>query len=72
MKLQDKVVLITGSTSGIGIACAKQALKDGAFKVILSDLDDIKMKEFDISLTGTCDFIKLDVRSESDWENIIK
>jgi NAD(P)-dependent dehydrogenase (short-subunit alcohol dehydrogenase family) len=38
MKLQDKVVVITGSGSGIGEACARRFTAEGA-KVVVTDID---------------------------------
>lgn len=38
MKLQDKVVVITGAARGIGLACAKCCAAEGA-KVVLADLE---------------------------------
>jgi NAD(P)-dependent dehydrogenase (short-subunit alcohol dehydrogenase family) len=38
MKLQDKVVVITGAGQGIGAACARRFTQEGA-KVVLTDLE---------------------------------
>ncbi len=50
MRLQDKVILITGSYTGIGSAIAKQCVNEGA-KVVLNglreELGQKLMKEFD-------------------------
>ncbi len=49
MRLQDKVILITGSYTGIGRAIARQAIKEGA-RVVLNGLRDDQgkglLKEF--------------------------
>ena len=71
-KLNDKIVLITGSTGGIGLACAKLALKENAARIIISDQHPTDRKEILSSLGEKCEFIQLDVRSETDWENAIK
>lgn len=39
MPLKDKVAIITGAARGIGYACAKRFLDDGA-KVVLADIDE--------------------------------
>ena len=36
MRLQDKVIIVTGSTTGIGKAIAKRCVREGAKVVILS------------------------------------
>ncbi len=50
MRLQDKVILITGSYTGIGRAIARQAVKEGA-RVVLNglrnDLGKDLVKEFE-------------------------
>ena len=38
MRLQDRVVVITGGASGIGRACAERFLTEGA-KVVIGDVD---------------------------------
>ena len=39
MGLSDKVILITGAASGIGLAVARQAVEDGAKTLVLTDRD---------------------------------
>jgi NADP-dependent 3-hydroxy acid dehydrogenase YdfG len=41
-KLQDKVAIITGATSGIGLATAKRFLSEGA-KVVLTGRSEEKL-----------------------------
>ena len=56
--LKDKVILITGGASGIGLASAQVAAANGA-KVVCADLAQTQ------DLPAGCEFRKLDV---SDWE----
>jgi len=70
-KLDGKIVLITGSASGIGLACAKLALKANAEMVIVSDNDANKtVGDFNFK-SDRCEYLVLDVRSELDWKNAI-
>lgn len=39
MRLKDKVTIVTGAASGIGLACAQRFAAEGA-KVVLSDIDE--------------------------------
>ena len=45
-KLSGKIALITGANSGIGKACVKKFLDDGA-KVLASDITQIDLAEYD-------------------------
>lgn len=51
MRLKDKVVLITASTRGIGLACVKACAKEGA-KVYMAARDPERAKEIILSLPG--------------------
>ncbi|GFZ91236.1 short-chain dehydrogenase [Paenibacillus marchantiophytorum] len=63
MRLQDKVILITGSGSGIGRSSALLFGREGAH-VIVNDLDETKGRETVQEITqagGTARFIQADV-----------
>ena len=49
MEMQDKVVVITGGSGGIGRAMARAFLENGAKAIMLADLDEgaIETVEFD-------------------------
>lgn len=70
-RLKDKIMLVTGATSGIGMACVNMAVREGAASIILSDHQEMRWKELCSKMDEKCEFIKLDVRKESDWEYAI-
>ncbi len=73
-KLQDKVVLVTGASSGIGRATALAFAKKGAKVVIaarrVKDSEETIQKIKDAGGEGT--FIKADVSQKSEVENLIQ
>lgn len=62
MRLNGKIALITGGTSGIGAATAELFLREGA-QVVVSDLEAGEI----VSGAARADFIRLDVTREEDW-----
>jgi 3(or 17)beta-hydroxysteroid dehydrogenase len=70
-RLNDKIVLITGSTGGIGLASAKLALMEKARHVILSNQIGLITEEMANLIGNNCEFVKLDVRSERSWEDVM-
>jgi 3(or 17)beta-hydroxysteroid dehydrogenase len=71
-RLTGKIILITGATSGIGLACVKLAIKENAFSVIITGRNEEMDIEVLKELGDKCEYLKLDVRYEEDWENAIK
>lgn len=67
--LNDKVVVITGGASGIGLASAKRLLKEGA-KVALLDVND-DVLEISKSLGTNTLGLKCDVSNEADVKSSI-
>ena len=70
----NKVVIITGASSGIGKACASEFAMQGA-KVVLASrkVNELKKIEDEIKKQGgDAIFVKTDVRKIEDCENLIK
>ena len=70
MRLENKVALISGGARGIGAAVAKIFAQEGAKLVICDILEDegCKTAEEITAAGGECVFVRLDVTSETDWE----
>ncbi|WP_017549801.1 3-hydroxybutyrate dehydrogenase [Salinicoccus carnicancri] len=71
--VKDKVTIITGAASGLGLEISKVFLKNGA-KVVLSDINQEKLDEIVEDLKAKaydCLGIRADVTSEDDIENLI-
>ena len=70
-KLENKVAVITGANSGIGLATAKLYLKEGA-KVVLSGRRQEALNEVAKDLEGDFITVRADVSNIEDNENLIK
>lgn len=72
-RFQDKVVIVTGGASGIGLATAKAFLTEGA-KVVVADYSEEGQKVADdFNAQGyDCLFIKGDVAKEADVINTVE
>ena len=65
MRLQNKVVLVTGAASGIGYAVTELFMKEGA-TVIASDIAAPQT-----AYSEGVEVLKLDVTSEQDWSSVV-
>lgn len=69
---KDKVIILTGASSGIGLAAAKEFARQGA-KLSLAARRDDKLKEIEKYLSGVTEVltVKCDVSIEEDCKNLI-
>jgi NAD(P)-dependent dehydrogenase (short-subunit alcohol dehydrogenase family) len=63
MKLQDKIVVVTGGASGIGAGLAERFHAEGARHVVVADLDEQGALDVAASIGGTG--VRLDVTDEA-------
>ncbi len=68
--VKGKVLFITGAAQGIGFEIAKEFSNAGA-KVILTDMNEEKVKEAALTLGNDAIGLKCDVTSESDLQQAI-
>jgi NAD(P)-dependent dehydrogenase (short-subunit alcohol dehydrogenase family) len=73
MRLRDKVAIVTGGASGMGMATATLFAKEGA-KVVVADLLEKEAGDVVSAIRkagGEARFAKLDVSSESSWKAVV-
>jgi glucose 1-dehydrogenase len=68
-KLAGKIAIVTGAARGIGLACAKRFIAEGA-KVVLADIDERGALEAK-HLGGEARFVRCDVGEAKDAANLI-
>lgn len=69
-RLKDKVAIVTGGASGMGAAHVKAFVQEGA-KVVLTDLNEAGGQKLAKELGDQVLFVKQDVTSEAEWQNVI-
>jgi NAD(P)-dependent dehydrogenase (short-subunit alcohol dehydrogenase family) len=73
-RVKDKVALITGGASGLGLASGKLLLEEGA-KVIFTDKDSKSLNQIpeliDVKYRDFYSLKELDVTSEKNWQNVL-
>lgn len=72
--LRDKVVLVTGASSGIGAASARLFAREGA-SVVLAATDDAKLEEVTGSITGaggTAAWVHADVSAAAEVQHLVE
>jgi 3alpha(or 20beta)-hydroxysteroid dehydrogenase len=65
--LKDKVAVVTGAGSGLGLATAKRFSRAGA-KVVIADINDAS----ELAEKNGCHFIRTDVTKEAEVEALVK
>ena len=74
MNIKDKVVIITGASSGIGEATALKLAKEGA-KVVLTARSKTKLKELAKKIkadNGTALVVTADVTKSKDFKKVVE
>lgn len=71
MKFENKVVLITGGSRGMGKVHVEEFVKEGAF-VYFTDILENEGRLLEQELNGKAKFIRQDVANEQDWMNVAK
>ena len=66
--VQDKVVLITGAASGLGLADAQILSEQGA-RVVMTDIDAVRGADLAAQLGAT--FLRQDVADEGRWTEVM-
>jgi glucose 1-dehydrogenase len=69
-KLTDKIAIVTGAARGIGLACAKRFIAEGA-KVVLADIDERQGASEAKHLGDSARFVRCDVGEAKDAANLI-
>jgi 3(or 17)beta-hydroxysteroid dehydrogenase len=70
-RVEGKVCIITGAASGIGREDALLLAREGA-KVVLTDLNEETGRQVAAQIGANALFIRHDIASESDWQNVVK
>lgn len=73
MRLQDKIAIVTGSSSGIGEETAKLFAREGATVVLTARSKDklAKVEEAILAAGGKCAVIPADITSEADCRRLV-
>jgi NAD(P)-dependent dehydrogenase (short-subunit alcohol dehydrogenase family) len=72
VRLKDKVVIVTGARSGIGLATALRFVAEGA-KVVVADVQDASHEVFEMTKQGgEAIFVQADVSSEPHVDKLIE
>lgn len=69
-RLAGKVALISGAAQGMGASHARAIVANGG-SVVIGDLNEEKGQELAAELGANAVFVKLDVRSNEDWQNAV-
>jgi 3alpha(or 20beta)-hydroxysteroid dehydrogenase len=70
-RVQDKVIIVTGGSQGIGEATVRRLVEEGA-KVVVTDILVDEGERLADELGENIDFFEHDVSKVEDWENVLK
>ncbi|WP_044871421.1 glucose 1-dehydrogenase [Pseudomonas sp. LFM046] len=70
-RVEGKVCIVTGAASGAGRDDALLLASEGA-KVVLTDLNDEAGRQVAAEIGANAVFVRQDISSEADWQNVIK
>lgn len=70
-RLEEKVIVVTGAGRGIGEAVARAVVAEGGL-VLATDIDDESGTRVAASLGARARYRRLDVRSEREWEEVLR
>jgi NAD(P)-dependent dehydrogenase (short-subunit alcohol dehydrogenase family) len=69
MKIQDKIVVVTGAASGIGRALAHRFIQEGAKRVVIADIDAAGLAR--VAEETGAEAVRTDVSQEAQIQNLI-
>jgi len=70
-RLENKIVFVTGATSGIGIDIARRCMEEGASRVYVAGRNAQRGEQVVTDLGERARFVSLDVASEDSWISAI-
>lgn len=69
-RVADKVVIVTGGSRGIGAACVRRLVQEGA-RVVIADVLEAEGKALADELGERAAYVALDVTSEDGWQQAV-
>src|SRR3546814_10997529 len=69
-RLQNKVAIITGGASGIGLASAERFVAEGA-KVVIADINDAAGRQIESRYHGELRYVHCDVAIDAEVEALV-
>jgi NAD(P)-dependent dehydrogenase (short-subunit alcohol dehydrogenase family) len=71
MRLKDRIAIVTGAAGGIGLACAKALIREGA-RVLISDIDATRGKMAAKKLGRKARFVVCDVGDATQAQALVR